>query len=138
MKASLDFDAENPSGASLEAIIDISSLDVANDDFAETLTGPGWFDAGRHPEAIFRSTEITVTGETTGTVTGDFTLKGVTQPVTLDVTFNGGDNDPLRGGYAIGFSATGSFNRSEFGVDRFLGPVSDEVEIEIEAEFVRR
>lgn len=136
--ASLDFDAENPATATLEATIEIASLDVANDDFAETLIGSAWFDAGAHPQAVFRSTEITITGETTGTIKGDFTLKGVTQPITLDVTFNGGDNDPLRGGYATGFSATGSFNRSDFGITKFLGPVSDEVSIDIEAEFVRK
>ena len=137
-EASLDFDAENPAEAQLEAIIEIASLDVANDDFAETLIGPSWFDAEAHPQAIFRSTSISVTGETTGTVTGDLTLKGVTKPVTLDVTFNGGDNDRLRGGYAIGFSATGSFKRSEFGISRLVGPVSDDVTIDIEAEFLRK
>ena len=138
IEASLDFDAADPSAAKLEAIVEIGSLDVANDDFAETLIGPAWFDAPAHPQAIFRSTGITITGETSGTVTGDFTLKGVTKPVTLDVTFNGGDNDALRGGYAIGFSATGSFKRSDFGITRFLGPVSDDVRIDIEAEFVRK
>ncbi len=136
--ASLTFDAENPASAELEAIIEIASLDVGNDDFAETLIGSSWFDAESHPQAIFRSTSIAVTGDTTGTVTGDLTLKGVTKPVTLDVTFNGGDNDRLRGGYAIGFSASGSFNRSDFGMTRIVGPVSDEVFIDIEAEFLRK
>ena len=136
-EASLDFDTDNPTAATLEAIIDIASLDIANDAFAETLIGPSWFDASAHPQAIFRSTEISIASDTTGTVTGDLVLKGVTKPVTFDVTFNGGDNDPLRGGYAIGFSATGKFNRSDFGITKFLGPVSDEVSIDIEAEFVR-
>ena len=137
VSASLDFDADAPEDAQLEAIVEIASLDVANDAFAETLTGASWFNADAHPQAVFRSNAITITGETTGTLIGDLTLKGVTKPVTLNVTFNGGDNDPLRGGYAIGFSASGSFNRSDFGISRFLGPVSDEVLIEIEAEFVR-
>lgn len=136
--ASLDFDAANPAEASLEAIIDVTSLDIANDEFAATLIGPGWFNSAEHPDAVFRSTSIDVTGETSGKVTGDLTLKGVTKPVTLNVVFNGGDNDPLRGGYAIGFSATGSFNRSDFGITKYLGPVSDEVKIDIEAEFVRK
>lgn len=135
--ASLDFDADNPTSAKLEATIEIASLDVANDEFAETLIGPSWFDSAQHPQAVFRSNDITIINETTGTVTGDLTLKGITKPMTLNVTFNGGDNDPLRGGYAVGFSATGTFNRSDFGITRFLGPVSDEVNIDIEAEFVR-
>ena len=136
-EASLDFDAANPEAARLEASIEIASLDVANDDFADTLIGSGWLNAEDFPQAVFRSTGIDVTGETTGTVIGDLTLNGVTKPITLDVTFNGGDNDSLRGGYAIGFSASGSFNRSDFGITKFLGPVSDEVLIDIETEFVR-
>lgn len=136
--ATLDFDADNVAAARVEAIIDVSSLDVANDDFADTLKGAGWFNSAAHPQAVFKSTAIEKTGETTGRMTGDLTLKGVTAPVTLDVTFNGGANDFLRGGYVVGFSAKGSFSRNSFGVDKFEGIVSDNVAIEIEAEFVRR
>ncbi len=136
--AELDFDAADPTAASISAVIDIASLDIANDDFAKTLTGPNWFDAGAFPEATFTSTAIEVTGENTGRMTGDLTLKGVTAPITLDVTFNGGANDILRGGYIVGFSAQGTFDRTDFGIDRFAGVVGNDVTIEIEAEFERR
>lgn len=138
LDATLDFDATNVSAAHVEAKIDIASLDVANDEFAETLTGPSWFDASAFPEAVFKSTQIEKTGETTGRMTGDLTLHGVTQPVTLDVAFNGAAQDVLRGGYVVGFSAKGSFSRKAFGVDRFEGIVGDDVAIEIETEFVKR
>jgi len=62
----------------------------------------------------------------------------ITQPVTLDVVFNGGARDALRGAYVTGFSATTSFNRSDFGISKYVGPVSDEVEVLIEAEFIRQ
>lgn len=137
IEASLDFDASAPETARLEAIVDITSLDVADDDFAATLTGPDWFDAASHPQAVFRSTGIEVTGENTGQVTGDLTLKGVTAPVTLDVVFNGGGQDNLRGAYVTGFSATGIIDRTVFGVDRFAGLVGTEVELAIEAEFLK-
>ncbi len=136
--ASLDFDAGAVETATVEAIIDIASLDVANDEFAAVLTGGQWFDAATHSQAIFRSTAITKTGENSGRMNGDLTLKGVTRPVALDVTFNGGAQDILRGGYVVGFSARGEISRKEFGVDRFAGIVGDAVAIEIEAEFVRR
>ncbi len=136
--ATLDFDAGDVAAAHVEAVIDIASLDVANDDFSETLTGSGWFDAAAHPQAVFKSTQIERTGETTGRMTGDLTLKGVTAPVTLDVAFNGGANDFLRGGYVVGFSAKGSFSRRTFGLDKFEGIVGDDVAIEIETEFVKR
>ncbi|OFX02527.1 MAG: hypothetical protein A3E78_02330 [Alphaproteobacteria bacterium RIFCSPHIGHO2_12_FULL_63_12] len=138
LDATLDFDAADVSTAHVEAKIDIASLDVANDAFAQTLTGADWFDAAAFPEAIFKTTSIEKTGETQGRMTGDLTLHGVTAPVTLDVAFNGGAQDILRGGYVVGFSARGTISRKTFGVDRFEGIVGDEVEIDIEAEFVKR
>ncbi len=135
---SLDFDPENPRAARIEAIIDMTSLDIANDAFATELMGPKWFDAENHPETVFRSTGINVTGENTGTMTGDLTLHGITLPATLDIVFNGGGNDRLRSAYVVGFSATTTINRSAFGVDRFSGLITEEVSIEIEAEFIRK
>lgn len=135
---SLDFDADNPEAARVDAVIDMTSLDVANDPFANTLMGPNWFDAGQYPEAFFRSTGIEVTGENTGVMTGELTMHGVTNPVTMDVTFNGGGRDRLRSAYVIGLSAVSEIDRRDFGVDRFTGFVGNKVELEIEAELVRR
>ncbi len=135
--ASLGFEVDDPSAAYVEATIEIASLDVANDDFANTLIGPDWLDAGAFPAAAFRSTSIEKTGSNTGRMTGALTLRGITQEVTLDVTFNGGARDLLRGGYVVGFSAQGEFSRKAFGVDRLGGIVGDDVAIEIEAEFLR-
>jgi len=136
--ASLDFDAETPQAARIDAVIDMASLDIANDEFAATLMGPDWFDAGAFPEAVFRSTAIEVTGDNTGVMTGEMTLHGVTAPVSFDVTFNGGGNDRLRRAYIVGFSATAVIDRMAFGVDRFKGLIADDVIIEIEAEFIRK
>lgn len=136
--ATLTFDADDPTASQLDAVIEVASLDIANDDFAETLIGPDWFDASAFPQARFVSRTVTVTGETEGTVEGDLTLKGIARPVTLDVRFNGGARDLLRGNqYVVGFSAKGTFDRTAFGVDKFAGPVGTDVTIEIEAEFLR-
>ncbi|HXI86322.1 MAG TPA: YceI family protein [Parvularculaceae bacterium] len=137
--AALDFDEANPAAAKVDATIDMTSLDVADPEFAKTLTGPRWFDAAAFPQATFHSTAVAVTGPNTGRLIGDLTLHGVTKPVALDVVFNGGAHDILRGGkYVIGFSAHGTINRDDFGVSRFDSIVSKEVTIEVEAEFVRR
>jgi polyisoprenoid-binding protein YceI len=102
-------------------------------------------DAVQFPEIAFTSTTVSVTGENTAEVTGDLTLHGVTKPVTLQVTYNGGygpaDFDP--GGARIGFSATGQIMRSEFGIGYGVPApgtdfgVGDAVAIIIEAEFVQ-
>ncbi|MEM7505682.1 MAG: YceI family protein, partial [Pseudomonadota bacterium] len=79
-----------------------------------------------------------VTGEGTGTVTGDLTLLGVTKPVTLDVTLN--KTGPYPFGHkkkTMGISARGMVKRSDFGMTYALGGiVGDEVEIVIEMEAI--
>ena len=83
---------------------------------------------------------INVTGPFTGKVTGNLAFMGVTKPVTLDVTYNGGmDSAALYAGRpAVGFSARATLKRSDFGSTRYAAFVGDEVEIIIEAEFTRR
>lgn len=137
-EASLSGDASNPAGASVEAIIDMSSLNIANPEFAAELMGPAWFDAATHPQAVFKSTNIKLTSETTAQITGDLTLKGVTRPITLVAKLNGSAYDPLRQADVVGFSAIGEINRAVFGIDRFSGLLTDTVRIEIEAEFIRQ
>ena len=70
-------------------------------------------------------------------MTGDLTLRGVTRPGTLDVTFNG-TGPGLLGGHRMGFSATGDIKRSDFGSKAWLSAVGDAVHIVIEAEFQRK
>ena len=136
--ASLDFNVSEPTATRVDAVIEINSLDVANDAFAETLTGPGWFNAQEHPQAVFQSNRLEVTGENTGNLHGDLTLNGITQPVVMDVTFNGGGFDILRNAYIVGVSAETEIQRSAFGLRRFIPLVSDDVTLEIEAEFMRQ
>ena len=129
--ATLDFDADDVSAAHVEAKIDMASLDVAHDDFAATLTDQNWFDAGAYPEALFVSTAIEKTGDKTGRMTGDLTLKGVTRPVTAEMTWNGSKDAGGRFGVRSGFDATFTIKRSEFGMDTYVkeGGLGDEVTI---------
>jgi polyisoprenoid-binding protein YceI len=145
----LNFDPANPAAMSVEATVDPNSLEtdfpLDEPDFDAELTGPQWLDAGRFPTITFKSTKVEPTGANTAKVTGDFTLHGVTRPLILDVTFNGGyaagGMDPS--GARIGFSAKGEIKRSEFGIAYGVPAagtnfgVSDAVEIIIEAEFTQ-
>ena len=85
------------------------------------------------------STKVEPTGQFAGTVTGNLTFRGITRPVTLNVTYNGSIGAAvLYGGRpAVGFSARGTFKRSDFGFTDYLSAVSDDVEIVIEAEFTK-
>jgi polyisoprenoid-binding protein YceI len=145
-EATLDFNPEAPETMQLSATVKAGSVETmypdAALDFNAVLAGADLLDAGTHPEITFVSTDITVTGANTADVTGDFTLRGVTRPLTLAVTYNGGYGafamDPS--GARIGFSATGAINRSDFGMDLGIPApgttfgVGDRVEIIIETE----
>ena len=140
--ATLEFDPKAPAASHVKAII--NPLSVRTDNAAD----PGWdkrigqdmLKGADSPQIIFDSTSIETTGPFTGKVTGALPLAGVTRPVTLDVTYNGGmDSAVLYAGRpAVGFSAHGMLKRSAFGLTRYSEFVGDEVEIVIEAEFTRR
>jgi polyisoprenoid-binding protein YceI len=144
----LNFDADNPERSTVVATVDTTSLDTTysgDRNFDAELQNSAWLDTATHPTATFRSTAVERTGPNTARVTGDLTLKGATHPLTLDVTYNRSwRQHPLGGSdYLIGFSGRGTFRRSEFGMSE-LQPrggaqdgIGDEIELLIEAEFMR-
>ena len=149
----LDFNAEDPAASSLDFTIDPASVwvnypgdykeghpDSPHASWPEALAQDETFmNAGTYPEITFTSTEVTRTGDMTGTVTGDLTFLGETQPVTLDVTYNGVANVPWFGTRDIlGFDATTTINRSEFGQEALQGMISDEVVVEFSGEFLQQ
>jgi len=139
----LKFDPVHPAAMAVEATIDPKSLELNTPPagFHDELMGKTWFNAAAFPAITFKSTKVALTGKTTAKVTGDFTLHGVTKPVTLDVTYNGGWPANAMDGARVGFSAHGVIKRSAFGMG-FGVPapgsnmgVSDDVDISIETEF---
>jgi polyisoprenoid-binding protein YceI len=142
--ADMTLDPAQPEKASLTATVDLKSLDVPTSpaDFIAELLTDKWLGASITPQMAYVSTSITKTGPATADIAGNLTLKGVTKPVTLHATFNGGyDDHPFEHAARIGFSAHGTLKRSEFGIDNGIPApgssmgVFDDVTIEIEAEF---
>lgn len=142
--AQLQFNPAKSETSSVTATIDPRSLALSNPPagFRDTLIGKEWLNAITFPQITFRSTKIERTGRNSARITGELTLHGVTQPVVLDATYNGGyAGHPMDPHARIGFSAHGSFKRSGFGIaygvpapGTTMG-VSDEVEVLIETEF---
>lgn len=105
----------------------------------ELANSTNFLDAKQFPTITFVSTSVEPSGERSAKVTGDLTLKGVTKPVTLDVTFSGETaSHPFGKVPAIGFSATGSFNRADFGLTYLAGMIGDDVKVEIEGDFIQK
>ena len=96
-----------------------------------------WLDSRQFPYAYYRTVGAAALEANTANFQGELTLMGVTRPVALQVVFNGGALNVLSGKYTIGFEATGSFKRSDFGLKNYIPAVGDEVEIEIYGEFQR-
>lgn len=146
VQATLQFDPETPTAMQVTATVDLLSLETHNTDpgydFNAIVSGPDYLNAPAHPLATFTSTRVDLTGDTTATVTGDLTLNGITKPVTLSATYNGGwGNMPLDpGGARAGFSIKTTLLRSEFGIANGIPApgtkmgVSDEVQVFIETE----
>lgn len=138
MDAAFDYEPKTPAASRIAVSVEAASIDTGNAEFSRQLAGEGWFDAGRRPTIAFVSREVDLGDGRRGKVTGDLTLRGVTRPVVLDVTFNGVGSGLIPGTLRTGFSATAVVKRSEYGMTQYAAWVGDEVTLQIEAEFTRK
>ncbi|HVZ70644.1 MAG TPA: YceI family protein [Rhizomicrobium sp.] len=129
-----------PEQSTLDAQIDMNGISTHVPELDSELKD-SVFDVAKYPAVTFKATKIAVTGDNTGTVSGDLTIKDVTRPVTLNVTFNGGRPSPIPfQPYRLGFDATATIHRADFGLTGYIwgGLVGDDVTIAIEAEFEKQ
>lgn len=133
-EGALTWDADDVSKSSVQVTIPVTAINSFVAKLDEHLKGGDFFDAGKFPNASFKSTSVAAAGTNKLTVTGDLTIKDVTKPVTLEVTLNGAGEHPMLKKQAIGFSATATIKRSDFGVGAYAPNVSDEVQLRITTE----
>ena len=140
--ASLEFDPEDIESAALQGIVYLDSIDSNNAEVDELLMNDRWFNTAQFPQASFVSTEVLPKplddGRIELQISGDLTIRGITRPVSLTGFFNGGADNLLTRKYTLGFTASGRFKRSDYGMNQFTGLVSDEVTLEFFAEFQRQ
>jgi polyisoprenoid-binding protein YceI len=143
--ADLTFDPLNLPASKVVTTIDASSfeMDAAPQMCLDIMRGPQMLDTAKYPQIAFKSESIHMTGAKSMEISGKLTLHGVTRPILLTATYNGGypgmpEMDPHA---RIGFSAHGSFKRSDFGIAYGVPPpgatmgVGDLIDFSIEAEF---
>lgn len=130
----LVLDVANPSKDKVEVTFPIDKVMTTVAPLDEHLKKPEFFDAAKFPTGKFVSTKVTVNG-TNATIAGDLTLKGVTKPVVLQARLTGGGPHPMSKKPNVGFTATTTVKRSEFGVSYGIPMVSDDVKIVINAAF---
>ncbi|MDK3258149.1 YceI family protein [Blastococcus capsensis] len=134
--------AEDPTRSTVNATIDMDSIDTRQEQRDAHIKSADFFDVGNHTVMTFRSTAVKTDGAD-WTVEGQLTLKGITKPVTLDLEVNGFGPDAY-GGTRAGFSAKTEISRKEFGVDIDMPMdgggvvVGDKITVELEIEAVLR
>ena len=135
VEGALDYDPAHPDAAKLNIAIDANSVDTGSEAFNRQLEAD-IFDSARYPQITLVSTVVRPGGEGRGTVQGDLSFRGVVKPVRLDVIFNGAGQV---GAHAtrMGFSASTTIRRSDFGAVKYLPAVGDEVSVIVEAEFIK-
>lgn len=131
------FDRENPENSSIDVTIKTASIDMDHEKWDESMKSKKFFDVENFPDMTFKSTGIEVTGENTANITGDLTILGQTNPVTLAVTHNKSGTNPFSGKFTAGLSATANIKRSEWSMEYGLPGVGDDVEIRLEVEGFR-
>lgn len=130
----LVLDTDDPAQSSLDITLDMASLTTALPDFDTMLKGKSYFDVAQFPTAHFVSTQVSLTGDKTADVTGDLTLHGVTQPVTLHMTFNAKAFNPALFKTGYGFSGTARISRKAFGLGNYEPIIGDDIDLIIDAE----
>ena len=134
VEGTIVYDADDVAASSVEVTIPLSGLNSHVARFDEHLRNADFFDAAQFPVATFRSTAVEAAGEGRLKVTGELTIKGQTRPVVLDAVLNKAGPHPRSNRPTIGFDATATVLRSEFGLGRGAPAVSDEVQIRITTE----
>ena len=108
-------DRDNLENSSVEATIDVASINTFNDNRDKDLKSPGYFDVAKYATMTFKSTSWKKTGDASFDVTGDLTIHGVTKEVVLKVD-SLGFGPGMQGAQLSGWDASTTINRADFGV----------------------
>ncbi|MDB4222871.1 YceI family protein [Granulosicoccus sp.] len=133
----LNLDNADPTKSTVSVTVTTDSVLTGSDAFKKHLTGGGWFNTSEFPTITFESTSVEAAGDGMYKVAGNATVKGITKPLSLDVTINAAMNHPMNGKPVIGLDATGSLLRSDFGLGKNAPYISDEVALSISVEMFK-
>jgi len=136
MKGTVVVDEANPARSSINIEVDANSVYTHNEQRDNHLRGPDFFNTRQFPTITFKSTQVRRINANTVQVRGDLTIRGVTRPITANVTLTGKGKNP-QGKDIIGFETTFTIRRSEFGIRYGLPGLGDEVQVTLSIEAAR-
>jgi polyisoprenoid-binding protein YceI len=137
LSGSAHYDPADTKNNSVEVTIETASVDTRVEMRDNDLRSEHFFDVQKYPAMTFRSTKVESAGTDKLKITGDLTIRGVTKPVTLGVE---GPSKPIDDGHGhlhMGVSASGTLNRTDFGMTADQGVVGNEIQLTIDAELVQ-
>lgn len=125
-------------GAHVEAAIPLDRLDFGDERWNRAVAAGGLLDTGRHPEATFRSLRVEAVDTQRARIHGELTLRGATREVVLEAVRNAEKRHPMPPFRpTVGFSATATLSRAEFGSTAWGSMIGDAIEVRIELEATR-
>jgi len=124
--------------ASVDVVIEMTSVDTGYVTFNEHIQAEDFLDTAKYPTATFKSTRVTFDGDKPVAIDGNLTIKGITKPVTLEVTNFVNMTHPMLNKDAIGADASGVIRRSDFNAGKYAPNVGDELTISIALEAVKQ
>lgn len=131
----LQVDPAHLGAAKLDVTIPVDSVTTTVPKLTDELKGAQWFDTTQFPNATFTSTKVVSGSNGDTTITGNLTLHGIAKPVVLHAHLIGSGVNPLDKAYTVGFEATGTIKRSEFGLRAYVPAVGDDVRLTIAGAF---
>ncbi|MCG6608338.1 YceI family protein [Acinetobacter baumannii] len=127
-------DNAKPANSSVNVTIPLSSVNTNVPALDKEFQEEAWFNAAKYPNITFKSTKVETKDKKHFKITGDLTVKGITKPVVLDAVLNKQGEHPMAKVAAIGFNATTSFNRSDFGLGNYVPNEGDKITVNITTE----
>lgn len=132
---SLKLDPAHPAEDKLDVTIPVDSVLTTVPKLTGELKNEKWFDTAKYPTAEFKSTKVALAGTASAIIAGTLTLHGITKPITLKAHLVGAGVNPIDKAYTVGFAASGTIKRSQFGVSAYVPYIGDDVHLAIAGAF---
>lgn len=133
----LDIDPANLGAAKVDVTIPIASVATSSAGLTTHLQSPDFFDVAKFATARFVSTSVAVDDQR-AMIKGDLTMLGVTKPVELETRFEGAGANPMNKKATVGFHASTTIKRSNWGMTKYVPMVGDEVKLRISVAFEKK
>lgn len=137
IRGTLTLDPANPARSVVDITVPVSGLATASSGLTAHMQRADFFDMPNHANVRFVSTAVEANGDR-AVIAGNLTIRGVTRPVILSARFSGAGTNPYSRKETVGFHATSTIKRSDFGMTYGIPLVSDDVELTISAAFEKQ